>query len=255
MSLYLILYYLFLLVLIINILQGLGVGVLHFFKRSGVRRANFFYAILLITFSLTVLHNLFLVIYFYENFPAFSYLPVYFTLSFPVLLFYHVKLNLYPKYQLQWSDVKHFILPIGQFLFFLFFFFKAVDQKNPIERNFLNPFFGGIEQFLYLSTFFAYLYFAYRYIVQRQKTVKVRRELRLVLYLKRLVIVLFSLFCIHTIFVLSDFVTYEFFGINLRTNKIFAGMGILSFAGLNYWLSIYGFQVLFWGRKRFYQSN
>lgn len=255
MSLYLLLYYLFLLVLVANVMQGIGVGTLHFFKKSGVKRANFFYGMLLITFSLTVVHNIFLVIYFYKNVPAFNYIPIYFTLAFPVLLFYHVKLSLYPKYKLQLSDIKHFILPIGQLLFFLYFFLKPTAEKTPMERHFLNPFFGGMEQFLYLATFYAYMYFAYRYIVQRQKTVKVRQELRLVLYQKKLIKVLLVLFAIHTIFVLSDFVSYEFLGINLRSYRVFAGMGILSFAGLNYWLSIYGFQVLFWGRKRFYQKN
>ena len=253
MDWYRILYYLFLLVLVANILQGLGTGFLYFLKQSGVKRANYFYGFLLITFSLTVVHNLFLVIHFYTNFPAFSYLPIYFTLAFPVLLFYHVKLSLYPAYKLKRSDIKHFILPLGQLIFFLVYFLKSVEEKTPIERHFLNPFFGGIEQFLYLVTFYAYMYFAYRYIVQRQKTVKVRRELRLVLYLKKMILILFNLYLIHTVFVLSDFISYQVFDINLRSYEFFAGAGILSFAGLNYWLSIYGFQVLFWGRKRFYQ--
>jgi hypothetical protein len=253
MNLYTLLYYLLLLILVANALQGLGIGGLYFFKRSGEKRANYFYGILLIAFSLTVVHNIFLVLNLYELHPQLKFLPIYFTLAFPTLIFYHVKLALYPGYKLRLSDAKHFILPVGQFIFFVVLFFSPLEYKKEIGRQFFNPFFGAFEQFLYLVTFYAYLYFAYRYIIQRQKTVKVRRELRLVLYLKKLIKILLVLFAIHTVFVLTDFVCYEFLGIDLRVIKIFAGSGILSFAALNYWLSIYGFQVLFWGRKRFYQ--
>ena len=247
------LYYLLILILVANALQGLGIGSLYFLKKSGEKRANYFYGLLLITFSLTVVHNLFLVLNLYTLYPGLYFLPIYFTLSFPVLLFYHVKLVLYPNYQMRASDIKHFILPVGQFIFFAVLFFYPMEFKSQVGRNFYNPFFGACEQFLYLLTFYAYMYFAYRYIIQRQKTVKIRQELRLVLYLKKLIKILFVLFVIHTVFVLTDFISYEFLGINLRIIKIFAGSGILSFAALNYWLSIYGFQVLFWGRKRFYQ--
>lgn len=253
MDWYTLLYYVFLLILVANALQGLGIGGLYFFKRSGVRSANFFYGILLISFSLTVVHNIFLVLHLYEIYKGLYFLPIYFTLAFPSLLFYHVKLSLYPKYKLRLSDVKHFILPIGQLIFFITMFLSPVEYKSQLGRNFYHPFFGAIEQSLYLVTFYAYMYFAYRYIIQRQKSVKIRQELRLVLYLKKLIKILFVLFAVHTIFVLTDFISYELFRIDLRTNKIFAGCGILSFAALNYWLSIYGFQVLFWGRKRFYQ--
>ncbi|MBK8654343.1 MAG: hypothetical protein IPN20_10655 [Haliscomenobacter sp.] len=75
------------------------------------------------------------------------------------------------------------------------------------------------------------------------------RDTQLVRYLSKLVQVLFILFCVHTVFVLTDFISYELMHINLRAVKPYAAFGILSFAALVLWLSTYGFQVLVWGRK------
>jgi hypothetical protein len=61
--------------------------------------------------------------------------------------------------------------------------------------------------------------------------------------------VAFYVFCIHTFFVLSDFLSYQFWDINLRSVRVFAALGILSFAGILFWLGVYGFQILLWGRK------
>ncbi len=245
------LFYLLVAVLSIGVLQGMTIGGLFFFKRSGEKRANIFYGLLLISFALTMLHHIFVMTGFFERYPTLHFLPIYFTLAFPPLLFYYVKLNLYPKYEFHWSDIKHFILPAGQFLFFMSIFFTAVSYKSHLERHFFNPFFGAFEQLLYLTTFFAYTYFAWRYIRQKRRQLRDRLEIKQLFYLRTLIQILFILFCIHTVFVLTDFITFELFGINLRTVKPFAALGVLSFAALLFWLGIYGFQVLLWGRKVF----
>ncbi len=246
-----ILFYLLVLALLAGALAGVTIGGLFFFKRSGVRRANIFFGFLLITIGLTLLHNIFVITGFYEHHPRWRFLPIYFTLAFPSLLFYYVKLNLYPGYRLRPTDIKHFILPTGQFLFFAVLFFSPLAYQSQIDRSFYNPFFGAFEQFLYLSSFFAYMYFAYRYVIQKRQTIKKPAEARRVLYMAKLIEILFFLFCIHTIFVIADFVAYEFLNINLRTVKPYAAMGALSFAALVYWLVTYGIQVLIWGRRSF----
>ncbi len=244
-------FYLLLFVLLVGVLQGMGIGVFFLLKNTGERRANYCYGLLLITFALTVLHNVWVMTGVFERMPQLYFLPIYFTLAFPVLLFYHTKLSLYPLYQFVWSDVKHFILPFGQLIFFCVLFFMPIAYKSQLGRNFYNPFFGALEQLLYLSTFFAYLYFSRRYIIQKQKETKDRVELRRALYLRILIRIFFILFCIHTVFVVADFVCYEFFDINLRTVKPYAALGALSFVALLYWLGVYGLQVLFWGRRIF----
>lgn len=245
-------YYLLLFVLVIGVLQAMGIGSLFFLKRSGGKRANIFYGLLLLAFGLTLFHHILSITNFFSQHPRWYFLPVYYTLSFPTLLFFHVKLNLYPEYRLRWTDLKHFILPVTQFLFFVIVFFTAVEYKTKLgQRPFYNPFFGGLEQFFYLTTFYAYLYFAYRYVKQKWKQVRKRGEAKKVVYHRKLLQVLFILFTIHAIFVVGDFVSYEFLNINLQSVKPYTALGILSFAALVYWLGIYGFQVLVWGRKLF----
>ena len=246
-----IIFYLLIFVLAVAVLQSLGIGFLFFFKRSGVKRANYFYGLLLITFGLTLFHNILHITDLFQSHPRFRMLPFYFTLAFPTLLFYYVKLDLYPNYRLQWSDSKHFILPVSQFVFFVAIFFNFFNQGSPLTRYFYNPFYGAMEQLLYLSTFFAYMYFAYRYIRQKDKELKNKVEAKKVFYLKTLIQTLFFLFCIHAIFVIVDFVSFDLFDIDLRTIKPFEALGVLSFAALVYWLGVYGFQVLIWGRKLF----
>ena len=244
-------FYLLLLVMVISVLYSITVGALFFLKSSGELRANRFYGLLLISIGLTLLHNIFVFTGFYEWYPQFSFLPIYYTLAFPTLLFYYVKLTLYPTYQLKLSDAKHFILPTFQFLFFISLFFLPVEQKSQFDRHFFNPFYGGIEQALYLLTFFAYMYFSYRYIKGKKRQLKNRNEIRQWLYLRKLVKVLFVIFCIHAVFVVSDFISYNFLSINLRTVKLYVALGALSFVAVLAWLGVYGFQVLFWGRKVF----
>ena len=156
----------------------MSVGALFFFKRSGDYRANAFFGSLLILFGLTVLHN---ILYFsgvYEYYPRLKFIPLYYTLAFPPLLFYHVKLSLYPAYHLRGTDVKHFLLPVMQFLFFFTLFLLPASVKGQWDRSFYNPFYGAFEQVLYLSSFLAYLYFAHRYVRQRRLELTGRFKLK-----------------------------------------------------------------------------
>lgn len=247
-------FYLLLFLLLIGVVQALSVGGLFFFKRSGDWRSNYCFGCLLIAFGLTLTHNIFNFIELYEIWPSLKFLPLYYTLSFPALLFFHAKLSLYPSYRLRWTDAKHFVLPFGQAVFFLVLFLQPAAVKATMGRVFYNPFYGAFEQALYLLFFLAYLYFAHRYIRQRRLELQRKRqprELRKVLYLRTLVRVLLLLFVIHAIFVVTDFVYFEFLEINLRAVKPYVALGMLSFAALGYWMGTYGFQVLVWGRRVF----
>lgn len=245
------LYYFLLLALLGGVLASVPIGGLFFLKRTGVKRANIFFGLLLMAIGLTLLHNILYIIGFYATYPQYKYFPIYFTLAFPSLLFFHVKLSLFPAYRMQFSDIKHFMLPAFQFVFFWTIFLQAVDAKEHLGRYFYNPFYGGLEQAIYLASFFAYLYFSYRYLVARRQQPRNFGERRQLWYTGKLLKGLFVLFGIHTVFVVSDFFCYEFLHVNLRSVRVYAGLGALSFAALVYFLSVYGFQILFWGRKLF----
>lgn len=244
-------FYLLITLMALGVLQSVITGCLFFFKSSGIKRSNYFFGLLLICFGLTLLHTILILLDYYEIHPRLKFLPIYFSLSFPVLLFYYVKLDLYPAYRLMPSDAKHFVLPVCQFLFLLINCLLPLDQKMQTDRFFYSPFYGAIEQFLYLSLFFAYLYFARRYIVQRRKDNRDPSQVRRLYYLRKLVKIFFILFVIHSIMVVSDFIAYEFLQVNMRSFKPYAALGVLSFTALVLWVGTYGFQVLLWGRKVF----
>ena len=244
-------FFLLMAAMIIGVLGGLSVGGLHFFKRSGQSRANTLYALLLISFSFTLLHNIFILSDFYGSFPQYKFFPIYFTHAFGPLLFFHVKCNLYPGYQFKGSDSKHLILPLLQWIYMWQVFFLDEETKRLFDRSFYNPFYGALEQALYLSLFVAYLYFAWRYLIQRRQQPASLHERKQFWYLRKLLKAMGLLFAAHALFVVFDFIAYEFFSSDLRSVKLHVGIGALSFAAMVYWLSVYGFQVLLWGRRVF----
>jgi hypothetical protein len=229
---------------------GIPLGGLFFLKRSGSRRANIFYGFFLLAAAGTLLHNLLSLSGVFEHYPAWRTWPLYLSLAIPVCLFFHVKLSLYPAYRLRFTDGKHFLLPVGQLLFFVVLCLRPDEVRTAFDRYFYNPFYGAAEQALYLMTFVAYFYFSYAYLRRRRLELARRVLPRKIWYLRRLLRTTLLLFVFHAGFLLSDFISFEVFGINLRQNALFAACGALSYALLVYWWCLYGTQVLIWGRRR-----
>lgn len=231
------------------VLSSLVLGSLFFLKSTGSKRGNNFFGMLQIAFGLTLFHNILTLWGIFDEYPAWKFLPIYYTLTLPVLAFFYVKCTLYPQYKLKWSDFKHFILPISQVVYFVLYFIQPSVEKEAAGRNFYNPFFGAFEQTIYIVSFLSYLFFAYRYIKHRSKRVSNPVALKQNWYLNKFVKILLYLFLIHLGFIVIDYAGYEIFNINFQTSKPFAGMGAMSFTAMVIWLSIYGFQVLIWGRR------
>lgn len=232
------------------VLVGLPLGGLFFLKRSGSRSANYFFGFFLLAAAGTLLHNLLSLSGVFTAHPTWRTWPLYLSLAIPVCLFFHVKLSLYPAYRLRFTDAKHFLLPVGQLLFFIVLTLRPASVRADFDRYFYNPFYGGMEQALYLVTFVAYLYFSYAYLRRRRLEMSRRVLPRKIWYQRRLLRTTLVLFIFHAGFILSDFISFEIFGINLRQNAFFAACGALSYAFLVYWWCLYGTQVLIWGRKR-----
>jgi hypothetical protein len=98
-------------------LAAFGIGVLFFFKQSGLTAANQIYGTLLLSCGGMQLHFLLAFAGLLDDFATLKFLPIYFSLSIPVLFFYYVKMTLYPGYRPKRTDIKHFILPLGQILY------------------------------------------------------------------------------------------------------------------------------------------
>ena len=143
-------------------------------KRSGNRTANLFFALLLLAFGgcigALVLEHLALT----TRFPRLRYLPVWFTLAIGPAWFYYVKLSLFPSYRVRWSDVKHAVFPLAQWLSYIYCFAAGRDG---LRQDFLFGFAASTyEQALFLVSVFGYLFGAYRYLRFRAREIGERRE-------------------------------------------------------------------------------
>jgi len=222
------------------------------FRRRGEPRSFFFLSLLLLAFGFTQIYQVWRLLDLFSFFPKMRYVPIYFSLALPVLFFYYVKVELFPAYRLRWTDAKHFLLPGGQFFYFLTqWIFEA---RMVISERLLpfNPFFGSVETALYLVLFAAYLFFSLRYIVQKKRIGADIRKQRQVLYLEILVQLFSGLFLLHSLFILFDYYTYRFVQYNVQSEKLYVGFGVLTFTSLLGCLAIYGVQLLGWGRRSIY---
>ena len=230
------------------LLFALVVGILFFRKRSGERRANRLYGFLLICGALTQLHFLWDFLGWLERYPELRYLPVYYSLWLPVLLFSHVKVSLYPAYRFRWTDAKHFALPLGQSLYFLgIWLIPALRHED--GRYFYSPFYGGLEQALYLIGWPLYVLFSYMYLRTRRRQLGNRSLPRLQWYLRKLLKGCLILMVGYAFLSGADFLAYKFHWADLRSAPWYAGAQALSFTVLLGWLATYGVQVLVWGRR------
>ncbi|MEM8583480.1 MAG: hypothetical protein AAGF87_04380 [Bacteroidota bacterium] len=238
----------------------LGIGGLFFFKRSGHLWANRAFGALLLLGAATQLHYLLDFSGSFTDHPHWRFWPFYFTLWLPVLLFYYIKLTLFPRYRPRISDLKHLALPIGQtFYFILIWLFP--DIRHPDGRWFYSPFYGGFEQALFLFGLPMYLIFSFQYFrrsVSPARTgnlstttqiISGKRLKRTQWYVRQLIRGTLVFWSIYATVALVDFFAFKFFERDLRDLEFFAAAGALSFSGLLYWWCTYGFQVLIWGRN------
>ncbi|PHI19075.1 hypothetical protein CEQ90_14975 [Lewinellaceae bacterium SD302] len=233
---------------------ALVIGTLFFFKRSGSQPANWLYGALLILCAGVQLHFIFAANQWPFNEPEWPYLPIYFSLSLPVLFFFHVKLTLFPDYRLKASDAKHGILPIGQMLY-VWAIFLVTAWRIPGGRYFYNPFYGGLEQALFIFLFPMYIVFGYQYYRARKRALKPGRESRQLWYIHKLLKGTMLFVLAYAILGISDFIVHKFFYLDLREQRWFLALSAGSFSSLVIFFGVYGFQVLLWGRKLLKRRN
>ncbi len=241
--------YLVVALMILAVLGAFVVGGLFFFKRSGGKIANWIYGTLLLLAGGMQLHFIFVYQRWFRQLPELQFLPIYFSLSLPVLFFYYVKLTLYPQYRIKASDTKHFILPLGQLLY-LFAIWWIPSLRLPGGRYFYNPFYGGFEQALFISLFPAYIIFAYEYYRRRARRAGLSAASQRVLwYVHKLIKGALFFILAYAILGLSDFLAFKFLRLNLMDSDWFAALSAAAFAALVSFFVVYGFQVLLWGRR------
>ena len=234
--------------LLAGVVSGLGVAALFLIRRTQPNRwSNWLFAGLLGAMSLTLLDKFLNFTLLTHRYPNLSFLPIYSSFILGPLLFFYVKSRLYPRFDMGRSDFKHFILGTVQFYLLLMMTFKSADSKTEFNIYYFSPFYGNFEKGVFILQFFLYLYFSYRFILHERllrKTTAQRRQILVLGWLKRMVKTLFILFGIHAFFILTDYFTYKWFGMDLQEKSLFPAFYELSFAAMLAWLCLNGFFAL-----------
>lgn len=232
------------------ILLDVAVAIGFLFRKNENKAADRCFAILLLAFALTTVHHVLDLEKVYESNPRLLFMPVYFTLAFGASLFFAVKMRLFPKYRFVGTDAKHLVLPIGQLLFFiiLFAFFSPEFRLGEWNREFLNPFYGGLETGLYIATFYGYLFGAYRYTQFRIADLRKKREGGRPLFeafvLRRMLRVMIILFWVNSAYIVGDFVMEVLLKIDMNDYRGFTRLGSMTFVAMAGWAALSGLQLL-----------
>ena len=235
-------------------LLGGMMGTWYFVRLVGKREANLLLSVFLGVLSLSLLHNLLVNIGIFNNQPRYYFIPIWYTLSFGPLLFFFVKSRLFRPFHLQKKDFKHFIIPLLQATFYLAVGFRSAAFKGQLWETSYVPLGKPIEGLLYIIGFTFYLYYSYRFI--RYKLALLARkkafawEIDKVNRLKRLVKGLIALFAISAVYIIGDFCTYRFLGLNLYNIRGFTYIGDLSFTLMVLWVSYYAFRNAFFPSRQ-----
>ena len=229
----------------LNVLVALGLA----FRKNANKRADYFTAAMLFAFALTCLHHILVLQNIYQERPEWLFAPIYLTLSLGMTLFYCVKLRLFPAYRFVVSDLKHFILPIGQWLYFVILFLGfSVAYREGLGRRFYSPFYGGLEMALYIGTFYFYLFGSYRYTQLKIAALRKKREggepLFEAFVLRRMLRMMIILFWVNSAYIVIDFGMYELLQLDMHHFRGFTRFGDLSFAAMAGWAGLSGLQLL-----------
>ena len=227
------------------VLQGLAVSVISWLSRKESSLAKFIFSVLISAMSLTLLYETGIRLHFFAKYPRFYFLPIYFTHAFGPLLFYYVKATLYPKFTLKWSDLKHFLLPVAQFSFFVFVLFKDPQLKRERWDNDFSMLYGTFGYPVYLLLFTSYSYFAYRFIKFKIKALEhvghSKYEEKHVQRVRKMVKGLYFLLLVNSSFVICNFLSQYFFHYALTFNPVYRFFSDCSFAAMILWVGAYGY--------------
>ena len=240
--------YFVLLVLIASILQASVLGVGFLVRKSTNRKASVFFGLLLLAFALSSIDILLLRSNtFAPQFSHLYHLPLWMSLFFGPLLFYHVKFMLFPTYQLRLSDSKHFALGGIQIGFLTYMSLQPLVRQNEIWTDFIRPYYGPLEYAAFLLTLLMYLSISYRYIRYKLAILKNKNAEAAIedaTMLRWMVKVFTVLMSIYSFFAITDFIAFNFYNINLFEVESFAYAGDLVFAGMLLWLGYHGLKQL-----------
>ena len=214
-------------VLVVVALATAGVYVA---KRSGNRSSNVFFALLLVTFALSIATLVLEHLAIPARFPRWRYVPLWFTWTFGPAWFYYVKFSLFPAYRFRPTDLKHFVLPLAQVFTYAAAFARGEDGFA--ERLLLGLPLRTYEELVFVVSVGGYLLGGYRYLRYRAREIgaaPLRWDYWKVRLLRRAQRVIVVLLTFNFAFVVYNFMQTQLAGEGLLHVRSFYASSSLSF--------------------------
>lgn len=214
----------------ILVVFALGTAFGYFTKRSGNRSSNVFFALLLLTFSLSIGALVFEHLGLPAKHPSLRFVPLWFTWTIGPAWFFYVKFSVFPSYRWRWTDTKHFVLAAGQALYYTAVYFGGLGEIVP--ETILGIRATTLDEVIFLLSVFGYLFSAYRYLRYKAKEIgdkPLRWDYWKVKLLRRSQRILVVLLVFNFIFVAFNFTTVQQSGVGLLHLRGFYASSSLSF--------------------------
>lgn len=248
-----------LVLVLLTILFGLLLSIIYLVKKNGKYQSNYLFSSLLFFTSLTLLHQFLFLIKAFDYRPQLYFIPIYFTFSIGPLLYFYIKSALFRGQYLTKKDLKHFILPIAQFSFFIFSFLEQNPKIHSIKNSIIFPYYGVFEKFIFFITVILYIYFAKKYVIkqiQNETTLVWERtnQFRLLMLLK----ISNYLFLLHGLILISDPLLFKFFSIDINNYKPTLWIHYLTLSSIVIWFVIWGYAqefLIFLEGKKYKVTN
>lgn len=167
-------------------------------RRKENHLSNKFLSLLLLTFSLWLIHTFYGISGIFSQNPNFYFRPIYYSFAFGPLIYFYVRSLTNSSIRFQKSDYIHFIPVLLQAGLYLFLFFSTYEYKNWYWHNIHYPYTYRIEfdgTFLSLAI---YLFFSIRLLLSYQKWVQnnFSESSKIILNWLKFILTLFLLLCI-----------------------------------------------------------
>ncbi len=227
---------------LLMVLANLGMTAFTLKKSNGSFQLNSLLGGIILTFSLTLLHQTFSFWGIFYRHPQWAAFPIYFSYWWGPLLFFFVKTDLFHNFKMTRKDLKHFILPIAQLVFFVIYFVQYNGFPSDVHKSIVFPYYGVYERFVYTFLLGFYLYFSSRIAKNREnEKLPFKWQTQQVFRMRVLLKGLNSIFIVHAALVLTDPIVYKLFELDLNNIRLFLWTSILTLTAFNIWIFIWSY--------------
>lgn len=206
----------FALITILGVVQGVFFALLFFTQKKGNIKANRFLGMLYLSFAISIIHFIFTHLELYQRFPHIMGVALPITLLFGPLFYFYIATLVNNKYEFKKSDILHYVPFVMVVLVNLPFYIDSTEAKLEVLHQFgcmREVFFNKIATIVQLIQFFVYLIVIVKIVNKHNESIKNRMsdiEKISLSWVRTIVYALFALHIILALFLVMNFMGYDF---------------------------------------------